>query len=162
MSCPRCRYYLQGAAWTAAYGSCMALTAPRRRIVWLAERPARQGEAWALGCIFCASYECRPAKFRRWSQYRRGLFGGFSVRHQSLQCENIRAHSTSVAHKFAVQSWFKPDEPVAISLQASVADDMLLSGHVPQPQDWLRAWRLARDPRSWQAAEHDDVTPTFI
>ena len=36
------------------------------------------------------------------------------------------------------------------------------SGNVPQPQDWLRAWRIARDPRSWQAAERDDVTSNFI
>ena len=48
-TCPRCRYYTHGAAWTATYGSCLAPTGPRRRIVWLAERPARQGGAWALG-----------------------------------------------------------------------------------------------------------------
>ena len=60
-TCPRCWYYSRGAAWTATYGSCMALTGPRRRIVWLAERPARLGGAWALGCVFCASHECRSA-----------------------------------------------------------------------------------------------------
>ena len=77
LTCPRCRYYVHGTAWTATYGSCMAPTGPRRRIVWLAERPARQGDAWALGCVFCASYECRPAKCRRWgpSARRRGGFG---------------------------------------------------------------------------------------
>ena len=30
----------------------MAPAGPRRRVVWLAERPARQGDAWALGCVF--------------------------------------------------------------------------------------------------------------
>ena len=47
-TCPRCTYYLHGAAWTATYGSRMAPAGPRRRVVWLAERPARQGKAWAL------------------------------------------------------------------------------------------------------------------
>ena len=84
------------------------------------------------------------------------------MRYRSLQAENIRYHANSLAHKFAEASWFRPDEPVCIALQATQEDDRLLSGNVPQPQDWLRAWRIARDPRSWQAAEHDDVTSNFI
>ena len=51
---------------------------------------------------------------------------------------------------------------MCIALQATLEDDRLLSGHMPQPQEWLRAWRIARDPRSWQAAERDDATPNFI
>ena len=84
------------------------------------------------------------------------------MRYRSLQAENIRYHANSLAHKFAEASWFRPDEPVCIALQATLEDDRLLSGNVPQPQDWLRAWRIARDPRSWQAAERDDVTSNFI
>ena len=163
-TCPRCRYYLIGAKWTATYGSCMAPAGPRRRIVWLAERSARRGEAWALGCVFCASHECRSVGDRRrgTSTRRRGGFGGFSVRYRSLQAENIRCREKSLGHKFAEASWFRPEEPVCITLQATLEDDRLLSGNVPQPQDWLRAWRISRDPRSWQAAEHDDVTSNFI
>ena len=167
-TCPRCTYYLHGAAWTATYGSCEAPTGPRRRVVWLAERPARQGEAWALGCVFCASHECRsagastPSERRGPSTRRRGGFGAYRVRYRSLQAENISYHAKSLAHKFAQTTWFWPDEPVCITLQATLDDDRLLSGNVPQPQDWLRAWRICRDPRSWQAAEHDDVTSNFI
>jgi len=84
------------------------------------------------------------------------------VRHRSLQAENIRYHANSIGHKFAEASWFGPDEPVCITLQATQKDDQLMSGAVPQPTDWLRAFRISRDPRSWQAAEHDDETSNFI
>ena len=83
------------------------------------------------------------------------------MRHRSLQAENIRVHveERSLAHivKFAMASYFRPDEPVVIGLQATEEDDMLLRGHVPQPEDWLRAWRITQDPRSWNAAEHLSV-----
>ena len=68
----------------------------------------------------------------------------------------------SDGHKFAEASWLRPDDPVCITLQATLEDDRLLSGNVPQPQDWLRAWRNSRDPRSWQAAEHDDATSNAV
>ena len=84
------------------------------------------------------------------------------MRYRSLQAEHIRFHEKSLGHKFAAASWFKPDEPVCITLQATAEDDRLLSGNVPQPQDWVRAWRISRDPRSWQAAEHDDETFNFL
>ena len=118
LTCPRCRYYVHGTAWTATYGSCMAPTGPRRRIVWLAERPARLGDAWALGCVFCASFVCRLAKGRHWpaSTGRRGGFCGYRVRHRALQVQNIRNHASSQVHKFAEASWFRPDEPVCIAL----------------------------------------------
>ena len=84
------------------------------------------------------------------------------MRYRSLQAENIRYRENSIGHKFADASWFRPDEPVCITLQATLEDDRLLSGNVPQPEDWLRAWRISQDPRSWRAAEHDDVTSNFI
>ena len=84
------------------------------------------------------------------------------MRYRSLQAENISYHEKSIGHKCAEASWFKPDQPVCMTLQATLEDDRLLSGNVPQPQDWLQAWRIARDPRSWRAAEHDDVTSTCI
>ena len=94
--------FLNGAAWTATYGSCLAPAGRRRRIVWLAERPARKGGSCALGCVFCASHECRSAGDRRRgpSSRRRGLFGEFSVRYRSLQAEHIRVHEHSLGHKF--------------------------------------------------------------
>ena len=133
-TCPRCRYYLHGAAWTATYGSCVAPTGPRRRIVWLAERPARQGGAWALGCVFCASHESRSVGDSRQGIFarRRGAFGGYSVRYRSLQAENISVHEKSLGHKFAVASWFLPEQPVCITMQATLDDDRLLSGNMPQ------------------------------
>ena len=84
------------------------------------------------------------------------------MRHRSLQASHIRAHECALGHKIAESSFFRPDAPARIMLQATADDDRLLSGSVPQPQDWLRAWRMSRDPRSWQAAEHDDITSNFI
>ena len=84
------------------------------------------------------------------------------MRYRCLQAEHVRSHEKSLGHKFAEASWFRPDEPVCIALQATVEDDRLLSGNVPQPQDWLRAWRISQDPRSWNAAENDDVTSNYI
>ena len=165
-SCARCNYYLQGPAWIATYGSCAAPSGPRRREVWLAERPAQLGGTWALGCKFCAAFE-----YKQWAgesdrdpstRRRRGPWGAFEVRHRSLQASHIRAHECAWGHKIAESSFFRPDAPARIMLQATADDDRLLSGSVPQPQDWLRAWRMSRDPRSWQAAEHDDITSNFI
>ena len=121
--------------WTGTYGSCgVASSGPRRRIVWLAERPARQGGAWAPGCVFCASHECRSVGDSRQGIFtrRRGAFGGYSVRCRSLQAENISVHEKTLRRKFVVASWFLPEQPVCITMQATLDDDRLLSGNMPQ------------------------------
>ena len=53
--CPRCRWYQVGHKWQATYGSLEAGAGPRGKIIWLSERPARWGGAWALGCSLCAA-----------------------------------------------------------------------------------------------------------
>lgn len=56
----------------------------------------------------------------------------------------------------------RPDAPIRLVLQASLADDRLLAGAVPQPADWLRAWQAVRHPKSWQAAAAGAATEHFI
>lgn len=62
----------------------------------------------------------------------------------------------------APQAFSRPDAPVRVVLQASLADDRLLAGAVPQPADWLRAWQAVRHPKSWQAAAGEAKTEHFI
>lgn len=49
------RFYKHENTWKASHGS-LAHTAwgQRQRTVWLAERPARRGGTWGIGCLFCA------------------------------------------------------------------------------------------------------------
>ena len=87
------------------------------------------------------------------SRRRQGTaWARFEVHGSSLQAEHIRQHKDQDVHKLAVWAWLRPDEPVQLKLQASLSDDQLLSGSVPQPEEWLRAWRAARTPQSWKAA----------
>ena len=69
-----------------------------------------------------------------------------------LQASHIQQHAVLTGHKVAERAFFKPDEPVSLTLQATAEDDRLLHGAVPQPADWLRAWKAVRNPRSWSAA----------
>ena len=58
--------------------------------------------------------------------------------------------------------WLRPDAPVRLQMQATLSDDALLAGATPQPEDWLRVWRAARTPQSWQAAAESLHTEHFI
>ena len=52
----------------------------------------------------------------------------------------------------AVIAWLNPDAPIRFAAQMTLEDEQLLLGAVPQPVDWLRTWRAAITPQSWQAA----------
>ena len=140
-----------------------------RDVVWLAERPVRWGGTWGLGCKLCADSVARVAvdgvgsspagaKSRRLGT----AWARFEVRAASLQAEHIRQHQEYDVHRVATLAWLRPDSPVTLSLQADLSDDRLLAGSVPQPCDWLRAWRAARTPQSWQAAAETLQTEHFI
>ena len=175
-SCPRCRYY-RFPSWGATYGSFESTTGPRGRVVWLAERPSRWGGAWGIGCAVCAGLRDRaettptstahgsarastpgkPVRARcgtKWARYE--------VRSSHLQSEHIWQHTLTDAHKIAVMAHCAPDRPVVVALQRSLDDDQLLSGAVPQPEDWLRAWRSCMDPSSWEQAGNHAQTEHFI
>ena len=175
-SCPRCRYY-RFASWAATHGSFESKTGPRQRTFWLAERPSRWGGAWGLGCAICAGFQGRvatnragaveePARASTPGKRARARCGTkwarYEVRSAHLQSEHIFQHTLTDAHKIAVMAHTAPDCPVVVSLQRTFEDDQLLSGAVPQPEDWLRAWRGCMDPSSWEQVGHHAQTEHFI
>ena len=66
-TCPRCRWHKRGADWVCSYGKflCQHSRGSRENVVWLAERPARFGGEWALGCTICSWFAQRA-----WSEQR--------------------------------------------------------------------------------------------
>jgi hypothetical protein len=64
-------------------------------------------------------------------------------------------------HKLAERSYFEPESPILLTLQASDEDDLLLAGAVPQPTDWLRAWQAARCAQSWSVAATHAAVENF-
>ena len=161
-SCPRCRWYLHGHHWMASYGAGGGSVpsgpgvGPRQRVVWISERPARWGGSWALGCVFCADAAAR-SKFdgtASASTPRRlgSSWARYSVCPATLQAEHVKQHAHYDSHKIAERAYYRPDEPLKLTMQASQSDDRLLAGAVPQAEDWLRAWHSARTPQSWKTA----------
>jgi hypothetical protein len=173
-NCPRCRWYLWGHRWMASYGSISHDRAgPRKKVFWAAERPVRWGGAWGLGCTFCADSVARQTAQSRGDSGQASTSSGprrrlgtnwarFDVRAKALQAEHLKQHSHYDLHKIAELAWLRPDEPVSLHLQADMSDDRLLAGAVPQPPDWLRAWRAAMTPVSWLAAAANADTEHFI
>ena len=169
--CPRCKYYKFGEKWAKAYGS-IELQHPRKSVRWLAEKPLRFGGTWGLGCVFCADMRARlnvadaPPDRQHQNNTRSRRFGSawarFDVRPRALQAEHTKQHAHYDVHKISTKAYLRPDEASTTDLQVSAEDDALLSGAVPQLADWLRAWRAARTPQSWQAAAQAQQTEHYI
>ena len=168
-TCPRCRFYSIGASWVGAYGTLGGLRHGPERVIWIAERPARWGGPWGLGCTLCAQALVKasdhgastPAGHCR--RVRSGTaWARFEIRPRHLMSESIRLHVNSEGHRRAVAAHLAPNEPVRLLLQAKMEDDLLLQGAVPQPCDWLRAWQCVKNPSSWQAAADRAGTEHFI
>ena len=140
--------------------------------MWLDERPARWGGSWALGCSVCAEFDhrqrtgasrpCDGMAPRKTRGYAGTKFARYEVRHPALGATHVREHALTDHHRLAVSAHLAPDKPVSILLQRNMEDDRLLSGAVPQPADWLRAWRLCMNPASWSAAADNAQTEHFI
>ena len=84
------------------------------------------------------------------------------ISYSHLQSEHIRKHSFSQAHKLSTARYFAPDVPVKVLLQRTQEDEELLQGAVPQLEDYLRVWRICREPQSWLSAEHSLATDQYI
>jgi len=79
-----------------------------------------------------------------------------------MQASCIKQHSGTTVHKTSVRSYLAPDQPVVEFLQQQPGDEGLLAGNVPQPEDWLRAWRACRTPSSFNALAEMLVTEHYI
>ena len=105
----------------------------------------------------------RPCRVDRRRRIRSDTaWARFEVRSKHLMSECIRTHAQSEEHRRAVAAHVAPNTPMRLLLQADIEDDLLLRGAVPQPCDWLRAWRSVRSPSSWQAAADRAHTEHFI
>ena len=171
-SCPRCRWYKFEQSWTCSYGKDVTTSGvgPRGNVIWLSERPARWGGSWGLGCNLCAAFVARaatplaagqgqtPARLCRlgtaWARYE--------VRPATLQAEHSKQHGVYSIDRMAVAALLSLDEPLKFAAQASLADEKLLAGAVPQPPDWLSSWRAAITPKSWQAAGSELETEHYV
>jgi len=90
-------------------------------------------------------------------------WGSFEVRSlSSMLASSIRQHGCTTVHRAAARSFLSPGEPIVEFLQQQPGDEALLAGNVPQPEDWLRAWRACRTPSSFNALADMLVTEHFI
>ena len=93
--CPRCVFYKFGAIWQRTYGRVPEVlrTGRNETVGWLAERPARWGGTWGLGCVMCAEAAAREATgdVEKGTARRRGsTWARFEVRCASLQAQHVR------------------------------------------------------------------------
>ena len=89
-------------------------------------------------------------------------FARYDVCHGHLSASHVREHALSEAHCLAVKAHLAPDTPVRILLQTDMDDEQLLRGAVPQPADWLRAWRVCMKPCSWREAAKSSQTDHYV
>lgn len=113
-SCSRCRWYAMGDRWSKTVGAFSGPSAPARRS-WIAERPARWGGDWGLGCSLCslslnrdrgaaASTESSRGTAERTRRYLCTKWARFEVRPSTLQAETFAQHQKSDIHKIALHA----------------------------------------------------------
>lgn len=90
-------------------------------------------------------------------------WGCFEVRSvKALQCCNIIQHARHAVHRRAQHVYFQPDNAKSLNGDVNLDDINLLRGNVPQPEDWLRAWRACKTQVSFNAAAKIFETEAFI
>ena len=79
-----------------------------------------------------------------------------------MQACCLRQHASCTVHRVAVGLYLAPEKPISMCMPYSNDDQNLFKGNVPQPADWLRAWRACRAPSSFQAAVQFFGTEDFV
>ena len=143
-------------------GSSIVTTGGRdERIEWATERPVIRGGQWGLGCSVCAQAVDKTVRggVRRGSKWAR-----FSVRSASLQASPFAQHAGWQSHELALELCLARETPVreVIADSAVLSEQELLKGSVPQPADWLRAWRYLKEGTSFRMASKVCSTETYI
>ena len=177
--CPRCVYIRDKMRLERGYGSYVhpADGGRVRRTIWLAPRPVRLGGEWAVGCLFCAHMrqhcadlmanarrDGRPLpKKGKGPNAANTAWARFEIKNvDQIASRGVRQHSETMQHRKAVKLFFCPDVISVLESSLSASDAELFRGAVPQPEDWLRAWRACRTPQSFRAAQSHGMTETFI
>ena len=166
--CARCRRIRQGEDLEGKGSIVLMINGRRTKVQWFMDRPTHLGAAWACGCSICSfflkklsldeSVESMRAKRRLCTKW-----GRFEIRTlTSMQPSSLQQHSESKCHRLALASFQDPTAPITSLLQDSAEDDGLLSGAVPQPQDWLRLNRQLKNPVSFNASVKLLGTENFI
>ena len=168
--CARCQWIKWGSSWQEKQGSHRVDRAGKlERIQWVAERATCRGGAWALGCTVCAHAKQRlQTESSLQARQRHGRLDSkwcrFEVRNKCMQAHTLDQHSMNEAHKMAMDIYLCPETPVSELLAESrpVQDDELFKGSVPQPADWLRAWRHLKEAMSFRSCEKISGTENFV
>ena len=114
---------------------------------------------FARSCSMCHWPEKGARHLRRRYQTK---WARYEIRSRSqMQAAAVYQHSQSAIHKLACEACQKPKLPLTELLQATHEDDLLLKGSVPQPADWLSAWRAVRSPISFSKAEAHSQTAFY-
>lgn len=69
-----------------------------------------------------------------------------------MQASCVRQREQFYVHKVAMNLFLAPDRPVSECLPHCIQHQTLFNGNVPQPKDWLRAWRACRTAASFVSA----------
>ena len=168
--CARCQWLQWGDLWRKKQGTSFVENCGRaERIEWIAERPARRGGLWGLGCSVCAhaanklsqetGLRARGCLARVASKWAR-----FEIRPASLQASHLVQHAGWQSHKLALEIYLAVDTPVReVIMDAAVLSEQdLLKGSVPQPADWLRAWRYMKEGTSFREASRACTPESYI
>ena len=81
---------------------------------------------------------------------------------KAMQASCINQHSKTTLHRIASKAFLQPDKAVTEFLPYQMEDQTIMTGNVPQPEDWLRVWRLCLTPTSFAAAEAAYATEHVI
>ena len=140
--------------------------AQKVRVVWLQDRVV-EGK-WSMGCAICAKLRARilqegsPACRRQQKKWD-CKWGRFEISSLS-QCQvaALSNHAMSQCHRAAMNSLEDPSAPLEALVQPEASDEALLQGHVPQPEDWLKAFCLVRNPVSFLKGEKQSENDSYI
>ena len=100
----------------------------------------------------------------QWKARVRSKWASFTVRPATLQASHLAQHAAFQAHKLAVDLYLSPDAPVHEVLKdaSAIAEHDLFKGSVPQPADWLRAWRSLVEGTSFRETCRRNNIERFI
>ena len=178
-ACARCIWLQHKAKWQSQLGwfltrpdTCEESGKRKRRqstplrVRWLSERSPTIGGTWGLGCVICRFALDRVTREGRLPKNVRQKFSTkwarFEINTPScMQTSAFLQHTETAVHRQALRLWRCADTPVAEML-IDKRDLDLMKGRVPEPGDWLLAWRAVMNPQSFRSTEAFAQTNHYI